>query len=465
LLLVLLTFSVVTVAAFAAPLLAATAEQRTQQLVLARNADLDRFATLAEHARATGDADQLISEARRYTELYGEGLVVADTSRRALVETGGMRAGSPVVARLMDQALRNEPAGQVEALRPWSDDDVIRYRAVGSGTRVTGAVVLRASVERATYDIARAWIVITAGALVALAGFGLLALVVSRWLLRPLAELGRGVRAVAAGSRREHVAGGAGPPELRELAELFNRMSEAVADADDQQRRLVADASHQLRNPMAALRLRVDALERRITPEGHGNYKSTVDEVERLEALLDRLLDLATADSLAPGPHESSTSDPRAVLTDRVHAWRDAAENAGLDLVEGDSGAPTAGPPSPMPRDELAQILDVVLDNAIKYAGSGATAKVTCLRDEQGWLITISDDGPGLAPDERALATHRFWRAGHHRNNRGTGLGLSIAAQLVASRGGRLGIDAVEPHGLSVSIRLPAVAEEGGKPH
>ncbi|MCI2420309.1 HAMP domain-containing histidine kinase [Saccharopolyspora sp. K220] len=452
LLLVLLSFSVVAVAGFAAPLLRATAAERTQQLVLARTADLDRFAALADHAFGTGDTAQLTAEADRYTALYGEPLVVVDTNRAPVVETGGLRAVD--VAEPIDKALRNELAGPVPWLRPWSEGELIRYRPVGDGTRVTGAVVLRASVQRATQDIAGRWALIAAGALSALVVCGLLALVLARWILRPLAELRAGVRAVGAGSRRERVPVDAGPPELRELAALFNRMSEAVADADEQQRRLVADASHQLRNPLAALRLRVDALERRITPEGTDVYRSALDEVARLESLLDRLLALATADR---GTTESTVESCEvvAVVTDRIEAWRSAAEAAGIALREAGLDHGVVG----LPADDLAQIVDVLLDNAIKYAGAGATVAVRCESGADRCTLTVSDTGPGLSDEEISLAAQRFWRAGRHRGSRGSGLGLAIADQLVTARGGSLHIEGAQPHGLSVWLGLP-VREE-----
>lgn len=449
LLLVLLSFSVLAVAGFAAPLLRATAAERTQQLVLARTADLDRFAALADHAFSSGDTTQLIAEVGRYTELYGEPLVVVDANRAPVVETGGMRAAE--VAESIDKALRNELAGPVPWLQPWSGGELVRYRPVGDGMGVTGAIVLRASVQHATRDIAGRWALIAAGALSALAVCGLLALVLARWILRPLAELRGGVRAVGAGSRRSRVPEDAGPPELRELAVSFNRMSEAVADAEEQQRRLVADASHQLRNPMAALRLRVDALERRITPEGARNYRSTLEEVDRLESLLDRLLDLATADR-QPAESPAEPCEVDVVVADRIEAWRSAAEAAGIRFAEAQLDPAEAD----LPADDLAQVLDILLDNAIKYAGQGASVSVTCEAGPGSCALTVSDTGPGLSSKEISLAAQRFWRAGRHRGSRGCGLGLAIADSLMTARGGSLQIEPAQPHGLSVRLELPS---------
>ncbi|HEX8864220.1 MAG TPA: HAMP domain-containing protein, partial [Lentzea sp.] len=320
LLLVLLLFSLSAVTAFALPLLMSTASERTQQFVISRTADLDRFATLP--------ADVVVSEALRYNEIYGEEVVVVNAAGEPVVEAG-MTVND--VSAQIDAALRNQPAAPVPTVMPWSGGDVLFARPVGTGTKVAGAVVLRASTSVAALDVARRWAIVLAGALLAACACVLLALVVARWLLRPLKELDRGVQAVAEGQRRTHVADTTGPAELRALSESFNRMSDAVAEAADQQRRLIADASHQLRNPMAALRLRVDML-----PQNG----SLLTEVERLESLLDGLLALASAESTATeraaGGVEPELADLQVVAHDRVDAWRAAAHAAGVTITVDD---------------------------------------------------------------------------------------------------------------------------------
>jgi signal transduction histidine kinase len=380
LLLVLLLFSLSAVTAFAFPLLMSTASERTQQFVISRTADLDRFATLP--------VDVVVSEAERYAEVYGEEIVVVDASGTPVVESG-MTAGD--VSAQIDAALRNQPAAPVPTVLPWSGGDVLFARPVGIGTKVAGAVVLRASTREAALDVARRWALVIAGALLAACACVLLALVVSRWLLRPLKELDRGVRAVAEGQRRTHVADTAGPAELRALSESFNRMSDAVAEAADQQRRLIADASHQLRNPMAALRLRVDMLP---------SNGSLLTEVERLESLLDGLLALASAESTATeraaGGVEPELADLQVVAHDRVDAWRAAAQ------------------------------------------AEGAT-------------LTVRDNGPGLSKKDIKHATERFWRGDGTR--RGTGLGLAIAERIVTAHDGKLKLHT--DNGLVVTVELP----------
>ncbi|SER82247.1 Signal transduction histidine kinase [Lentzea xinjiangensis] len=425
LLVVLLLFSLSAVTAFAFPLLMSTASERTQQFVISRTADLDRFATLP--------ADVVVSEAQRYTEVYGEEVVVVTAAGVPVVESGMAVAD---VSAQIDAALRNQPAAPVPTVLPWNRGDVLFARPVGTGTKVAGAVVLRASTEVAALDVARRWTFVLAGALLAACACVLLALVVSRWLLRPLKELDRGVRAVAEGQRRTHVADTAGPAELRALSESFNRMSDAVAEAADQQRRLIADASHQLRNPMAALRLRVDMLP---------SNGSLLTEVERLESLLDGLLALASAESTATeraaGGVEPELADLQVVAHDRVDAWRAAAQSAGVTITVADR---TPGLVRCAVSD-LAQVLDVVLDNAIKYGGDEVL--VVCDRA----TLTVRDNGPGLSEEDLQRATERFWRG--DGTNRGTGLGLAIAERIVTAHGGTLRLHS--DGGLVVTVELP----------
>ncbi|TDV43143.1 HAMP domain-containing sensor histidine kinase [Actinophytocola oryzae] len=455
LLLVLLVFSVLAVAGFAVPLLESTAARRTQEYVLSRTGDLNRFATLAQEVTSGSDRTRLTGEVRGHTRVFGDGVVVVDARRRVIVEEG-LRATEPRVSAAIDAALRNQPAATPQTLRPWSTGDVLLARPVGTGTRVSGAVVLRSTVDPAVEDITTSWSMILLGALAALTVCVVVVLRLAHWVLGPVRQLADGVHAVAAGRERAHVDIVAGPPELRGLAEEFNEMSDALAESAQRQRRLVADASHQLRNPMAALRLRIDTLAARDATHG-----PMVTEIERLEALLDGMLTLAAADSkatdLAADLAEEDHCDAVAVLAERAEAWHEAAVAKGVRLA-----GPTRVPHGIVvacAESELAQVVDVLLDNAIKYAGNGATARWSCVDEAGRVLLTIADDGPGVPAGELDRLTERFWRSGRHRDEPGSGLGLAIAERLVTARGGTFGVDNGDRGGLAVSVMLPTTEE------
>jgi signal transduction histidine kinase len=454
LLVVLSAFALAAVAGFAVPLLDATAAGRTQEFVLARTGDLDRFAALAQQAGGPAGADTtLAQEVQAHHVVYGEGVVVVDRSGRAIVEAG-LRADEPAVVAAVDAALRNQPAARPERLRPWSTGPILLARPIGTGTQVGGAVVLRAEPTAAAADISTAWAVVLLGALLAAVACAALALLLARWVLRPVRELAAGVGEVAAGHPGAHVSPRAGPTELRELATAFNRMSDAVATSAEQQRRLVADTSHQLRNPLAALRLRVDTLDPHIAAAGRTTYRSTVVELDRLEALLDGLLDLASAESratdLAAGAGPADRAELTAVVAERLDAWRPAARRAGVRI--------NAVAPEPVEvacaASELEQVLDVLLDNAVKYAGRGATVEIAARSDGGRARLEVRDDGPGLPAEHLQQATERFWRA-PGSTARGSGLGLPIAERLVTARGGRLHVASPPGQGLVVTIELP----------
>lgn len=446
---VLFAFVVLATAGFAVPLLTVTASERTQQLMLARGGDLDRFAALTDQAVRTGDEDTLIAEATRYTDLYGEPIVVVTARRVPMVATGGMTVADPTVSALIDTALRNQPTHSAETVRPWSSAPVLLARPAGAGTRVSGAVVLRVSVTAAATDVAGRWAAVLAGtALFTLACIAL-ALVATRWLLDPLHQLDHAVGRLTAGLPPERPRL-AGPPELRKVTAGFNRMSHAVTSALEQQRRLVADTSHQMRNPMTALRLRIDALQPHLPDSAGRTYDGAVGELERMEQLLDDLLTLASvehrAGELAVAGTSGVSCDVTAIGAAQVQLWQPVAEQAGVDLVH--SGQPGTVSAT---EAEVSQVLDVLLDNAIKYAGAGARVEVI---SGPGFL-EVRDNGPGLAEAELRQAQTRFWRATHHRDLPGTGLGLAIAEQLVGGRDGRIELAAVRPHGLSVRVVLP----------
>ncbi|MEU7764869.1 HAMP domain-containing sensor histidine kinase [Nocardia sp. NPDC049190] len=464
LLVALTVFAAIAVLAFAVPLSLTIATSRTQQLVLARSGDADRFANLADAAVSGGDSRALADEVNRYHELYGENVLVVD-ARGATAVNAGADGTDPDIVAAVAAARRNQRPHAVAKLTPWGARTMLVARPVGTGVQVNGAVVIEASTARARGDITRDWAIIAVGGMVAMTLFMVLAVTLSRWVLRPLAALSHAVAQLTATlpkPRADTVAPVSlagrhgGPPEMRALAESFDAMALAVADSADAQRQLVADTAHAMRNPLAALTIRLDSLEPSIPRSAASTFRGAGAEVDRLTALLDGLLSLAVAETPAAFDRTriaDAHCDAVQVVADRFDAWCSAFVAADQEL--------RVASPSParaevaVSAEVLAQILDVPLSNATRYAGPRARTELAVVT-EPGWVVlSVHDDGAGVRSDEIDKLTTRFFRGSAARAG-GSGLGLPIAAALAQARGGTLTVHAERPHGLAVLVRLPA---------
>jgi signal transduction histidine kinase len=414
------------VLSLAVPLALTLADRRTSRLA----AERDRQLTLLADAAAAGDATDQV---RRYLDLYGEPVLVVDADGRMLATAGELDPAAPDAAEAIRLGLIDDPSRPLTRILPWTTDDPLRAAASTEGGEVETLAITRVETAPAVGDVRRSWALLAGGGLGLLLLAAVLTRAVSRWALRPVHSLEEAARSIARGDRGAAVLA-TGPPELRELVAEFNRMVEVVQRSLDDQRRLVADASHQLRNPLAALRLRAETLRSHLGESGVRTHDGLLGELDRLERLLDQLLSLARAQeaatALAAGRAVAAETAPLdEVVTDRIEAWRQLALDREQRLL-----AVGEVPPVAVPSDDLGQVLDVLLDNAIRYAGPGATITLRVSDGDAGLRCIVADDGPGLPADGWSRATERFWRGSSTAG--GTGLGLAIARQVVATWGG-----------------------------
>lgn len=223
-------------------------------------------------------------------------------------------------------------------------------------------------------------------------------------------------------------------------------MADNVEDVLEQQRAFVADASHQLRNPLAALLLRIELLGYEL-PEGNEEIASVQNEGKRLAQVLDDLLDLALAEHAEA---DLRVTDIGALAAERVAAWAPTAAAKGVRLV-GDC-PPTTAWADPV---TLSSALDAVIDNAVKFTPEGESVTVTVTADGETSTVVVTDNGPGLTDEELTRVGDRFWRSGRHQNIKGSGLGLSISRALLAAGGGSLSYRHHEPGGLTATVSVP----------
>lgn len=467
LLIVLAVLAVLTTATFAIPLSVATAESRTREFILSREADVQRFAGLAENYVVSGGDEALDEELTSYTDLYAEPIAVVST-RGVAPRSTGLDLSSAEVQASISRAVRNQPNPTPPLLTPWSPDTVLFSQPIGNDAQVSGAVVLAASTADAKADIGRGWLATLAAAVAALLVFGVIAQTVSRWVLRPLQRLSARIRDLTAGlpfvPRSSPGPAAAlptgGPPELRALTRSFDAMSAAVIESTAAQRRLVADTAHQLRNPLAALQLRLDVLENQVDAGTRPSVERAAAEAERLNLILGDLLSLARAET--PEVADGAVCDAAAVAAERMEFWLPTARRSGSALtLHSPASAPVA-----VTAHTLEQILDVLIDNACKYA-AGAQIDVA-VEPKAGAVatVTVADHGPGVRGEHLDRLTERFFRGTDTADQAGstgerpggTGLGLSIASALAERSGGSLRFLGTEDGGLTAVLELPAAA-------
>ncbi|WP_018686235.1 sensor histidine kinase [Actinokineospora enzanensis] len=453
------------VAGLGVPLALAVAGAEQQKLYLDRLADTTRFASMAQRPLIDGTPASLADELRRYTDLYGISVLIVDQNGRPTVGSGPV-AGAPNIdpaAEGVHDSMRAALAGQRPApgplLLPWDGEPLVLAGPVLVDGDVRGAVITVSPTDRSRDRMLWWWLLIGAGCVLAFALALLLAMPVIRWILRPVRRLedatGSLVSAVVSGREAERVGDEHGPPELRELSRAFDRMAASVGDTLAAQRAFVADASHQLRNPLTALKLRLVNLEGHVDHEADDHRVAAAAEADRLNRILDELLAMARAENTGG---ELVPTEVDQVVADRVADWRVVADTRDIAL----DTAGTAGRVRALvPARGLDGILDALLDNALKFTPHGGAVRVSIAVEGNGdgqerVRVSVRDHGPGLRPEELERATDRFWRSGSHQNVPGSGLGLAIVSRIVTHAGGDLRLDLPDGGGLRVTVDLPA---------
>ena len=236
--------------------------------------------------------------------------------------------------------------------------------------------------------------------------------------------------------------------EIGELTAAVARATERLEEARRAQDRLVADAAHELRTPLAAMRTEVDVALRR--PRDVASLRETLgdvrEEVDRLDRLSTQLLDLAR---LASGVWRLEDGNVRAVLDAAVDAQRPLAEAARVTLaVEGPAQVPARFDPT-----ALRQAVENLLSNAIKFSPEGGRVTARLAPGEGEWRLEVHDDGPGIPASDRKAVFEPFHRL--DARIRGTGLGLAIVRDVARHHRGRAFVEDA-PRGTTVVLEAPA---------
>jgi signal transduction histidine kinase len=458
------------------PLARGIAADEARSLQLDRLQDAVRFASLAQPStEVPGDQvarDVLSAQLERYTQLYDVEVALLDPAGQTYLgqlSSTGSGGLSPHVRPAAAAALSGRVGEGPQWLWPWDDDPFVVAQPVVSDGDVVGAVVSVSAAASARSRVLAGWALLAAAGLIALLVATVLAARLASWVLRPIRLLENAAHSIAGGDFGTRVSGAAGPPELRHLAGVFNDMADRVQTVLAAQRTFVADASHQLRNPLNALLLRLEALTpTHLTPthQTPANQQAATDrataarlavrEGRNLAATLDRMLELARAEHATAAP---APVDVAAVVDDRLTSWSVLAGRRSI-VLRREGAASAIGWQDAV---ALSGAVDAVVDNALKFSPEGGVVTVLVHRRPDGWVrIAVTDAGPGMSAAELAKAPERFWRSDDGPRATGSGLGLSIASELLERHGGRLEVQqGPQGHGVCAQLLVAPAGQAG----
>lgn len=442
-----LAVSIIVLVVLEVPFAAFVAERQRSELVTSLERDALVLATIYEDA-LDRNAPYSPRPALDYAASSDTRVVVVDVDGVSIVDSGNDPNLDFSNRGEIERALEGEITSGRRRSETLGRDLLYVAVPVASGGVVYGAVRITADPADVEATIHRFWWTLGGIAMVVLAAMALVGLVVARSATRPISELREAAIRAGEGDLDVQIDPGDAPPELRELAEKFNEMAIRLRDLIERQRTFVGDASHQLRTPLTALRLRLENLEEGVSPEAREEVSAALVEVERLGRLVNQLLMLARADEPAP---ELVAVDLAEAIEDRVELWSAVAEESGLEIV-GD--APADGVWATMLPGAIEQILDNLLENAVAASPVGSRIDVEVDAGLDTHAVRVIDQGVGMDDGEIEHAFDRFWRRDTTRP--GTGLGLAIVRQLTEASGGSISMERASSGGIEVTLVLPA---------
>ena len=344
------------------------------------------------------------------------------------IDVAAVQSGQTVSGRTGNVVFAVAPVNLTQAER-------VRLRLGG-----TLAVLLTRDVS----GLGPSWAYFIVAGAAALFVAALVAWQMSRRMARPLVEAMQVTGRIASGELASRVPVRPGDyPEFASLAGSINDMAQSLEDSRARERHLLLAVSHDLRTPLTSIRGFAEAIQDgAIEDDGHA-ADVIIAESRRLERLVGDLLDLTKLEARQMSISMRPT-DAAEVVATTAEGFRPAAAKSGLQIavdVPGPATGPPDGeasaPPVAADPDRLAQLLANLLENAITFART--TVSVTMRRDTGtgACVITVDDDGPGIAPGDLERAFERFYRTDRGPNRRlGSGLGLAIVAELAAAMGG-----------------------------
>lgn len=400
--------------------------------------DAFTIAGRAEEALETGtttDEPALTDLVVAYSEESGARVVVTDSTGTARITSdaeatvGNDYSTRPEIAA----ALAGNPATGERDSRTLGQRLLYVAVPVLSGAGVVGTVRITYPAAVIDHRVDSRVRGLEAVALISILSAAAAAVLLAGTVTRPLRQLRHATEDLAGGDLAVRADAAVGPPEIRSLARSFNTMAERTARVVERQRAFAGDASHQLRTPLTALRLRLEQAADTIDTDpatAHARIEAAATETERLQHLVDGLLALARAEGT---DHQLVDVDAGRVLAERAELWRALAEeqSVSIDVVAPASLDLTAVDGA------FEQVVDNLVDNALNAAPPGTVVELHGAHAGGRVTVSVLDRGPGMTAEQCERAFDRFWRVADGSGaTHGSGLGLAIVHQLVTASGG-----------------------------
>jgi signal transduction histidine kinase len=390
--------------------------------------------------------EQIVTQAAaqvggRVIAVDDRGILVADSKGPGSLGTLYATSGRPEIGH----ALAGTPFSEIRDSIDLGHDIMATAAPIQDEQRLVGAVRITRSVQQANDNVRNVTLGLAAIGIAALVAGMLLAFGLAGSLSRPLTRLAAAARRLGEGDLSARAGDVSGASEVEELGQSFDEMADRLERSAQAQREFVANASHQLRTPLTAMKLRLEgAIAEAADEELRGRLEAADREVDRLSGIVDRLLVMAR--EIEEGI--SASVDLREAVDRAVTRWNERAGQRDSTVVaQGDGGSARVDP------TDLDQILDNLLDNATAYAPGEVTIESGGSNGRV--FVAVRDRGPGIAPQDLGRVTERFYR-GRGVPSGGSGLGLAIARQLVEKWGGTLDVQSAHGEGTRVEVRLDA---------
>ncbi|NGO14956.1 HAMP domain-containing histidine kinase [Streptomyces sp. HC44] len=455
-----------------------------ERIVNSANDEAESVSAFASLSVASGREGELAERVEQCAERIGGQVVILDAD-------GGLLATSDPLSGEEERGLASQPEvaaaldGRVTTHVRTSTIGGVNYLSVAApvvhggkahgAERAQGAVRITLPTDMVLDRVRRVWLLLGFTGLAALTAVAALGFAFAKWTGRPIRQLEEATHRLADGGQATPVAVTSGPPEVRSLAATFNRTAARLEHLLASQRAFAGEASHQLKTPLAALRLRLENLESDIALHARGSLTAAMTETDRLARMVEGLLAMARLDESAA---ERERVDLDRVCVERHRAWAPLFEQHGVGLaLAGDYAGQVLAVPG-----AVEQILDNLLSNALRVSPPGTMVSIELRRQTHHERrfphhfphhrptsparveLHVMDEGPGMTQEQRSRAFDRFWRAPDAPKG-GTGLGLALVQRLAHASGGEALLRPAPHGGLDAVVHLPCVSNRSGTPN